>query len=81
MAELYFYEHMSLGRWWPRTEPQEPQRRTSEGRRVKIRGVIKVDAHFAHLPLGALREVYSIDGRFKGSYGPEHLRRVQEANR
>lgn len=79
MPDLYFYEHYSLGRWWPRTEPQQPATRTSDGHRPRIRGVIKVDQRHAHYSLKALREIYSVDGRFVATQDPEHVRRVREA--
>lgn len=74
---LWFYEHMSLGKWWPRTSPDAPVKRSNEGRIRQIRGVIEVDARHAHLSLNALREIYSRDGRFVGTQGTEHYKRVR----
>ena len=74
---LYFYEHKTLGRWWPRTEPGMPTLRTSEGRRRNIRGVIEVNSGHARLSLNALRELYSIDGTLIYTQGPDHVRKVK----
>lgn len=73
---LFFYEHKSLGKWWPRTEPDIPVTRTSEGKVRHIRGVIEVDHRHAHYSLKALRELYSPDGLLIYTQGPEHVRRV-----
>ena len=74
---IYLYEHKSLGKWWPRTEPQPPQMRTSEGKRRHIRGVIAVDPGHMDYSLNALREIYSCDGRLIYTQGVEHVRRVR----
>lgn len=73
---LFYYEHRSLGRWWPRTEQQEPTIRSTEGGRPKIRGVIEVDHRHADLSLNALRDRYSRDGRFIYVMGVEHVKKV-----
>lgn len=74
---LYFYEHKSFGRWWPRTEPERPTLRTTEGRKREIRGVIEVDRGHAHYSLDALRELYSIDGTLIYTQGLDHVRKVR----
>ena len=74
---LYFYEHKSFGRWWPRTEPGMPTLRTSEGRRRNIRGVIEVNSGHARLSLNALRELYSTAGTVIYTQGPDHVRKVR----
>lgn len=76
MEALWFWENKSLGKWWPRTAPDRPSDQSSEGRRLEIRGVIKVSHHHHHLSLNALREIYSRDGRLVGTQGPEHYRAV-----
>ncbi len=74
---LYFYEHKTLGKWWPRTEPGMPTLRTSEGKKRNVRGIIEVDPRHAHLSLKALFELYSIDGLLVYTQGPEHVRKVR----
>lgn len=74
---LYYYEHKTIGRWWPRTEHGMPSVRSSESRRRNIRGVIEVDRGHAHYSLNALREIYSIDGTLIYTQGPDHVRKVR----
>ncbi len=74
--ELWYYEKLTLGRWWPRTEPQPPNVRTSEGSRPKIRGVIKVDPRHVDCSLKALRRRYSREGDLIYTQGPEHVKKV-----
>jgi hypothetical protein len=73
---LFFYEHKSLGKWWPRTEPGIPVTRTSEGKVRHIRGVIEVDPRHAGYTLKSLRELYCPDGLLIHTQGHEHLCRV-----
>ena len=77
MEDLWFWENKSLGKWWPRTAPERPTDRSSEGRRLEIRGAIKVDPRHHHLKLNALREIYSVDGTLVGTQGPDHYRAVR----
>lgn len=74
---LFYYEHQSLGRWWPRTEPREPEVRSVNGGRQVIRGVIEVDTRHFGLTLNALRDRYGRDGRLLYTQGPEHVKKVR----
>lgn len=71
---LFYYEHLSLGRWWPRTEPQV---RSVNGGRQTIRGVIEVDPRHVGLHLNALRARYGRDGHLIYTQGPEHVKKVR----
>lgn len=75
-SELWYWEQCTLGRWWPRTAPEAPSGRSSEGFRPVMRGLIKVDPGHHKLSLKALREIYSVDGHLVGSQGPDHYRAV-----
>lgn len=75
-ARLFFYEHLSLGKWWPRTEPDQPVVVNSEGSRAKIRGVVEVAEDHRHLDLNQLRELYSRDGSLVHTLGPDHVAKV-----
>lgn len=75
--QIYYYEHKTLGRWWPRTEPREPEVRSVNGGRQVIRGVIPVDPRHAHYSLNALRDLYSRDGRLIYTQGIEHVEKVR----
>lgn len=76
--KLWFWEQQTLGKWWPRTAPDQPAPRSTEGRKPVRRGIIEVDARHHHLSLKALHEIYSRDGRFVATQGPEHLKKVME---
>lgn len=73
---LFFYEHLSLGKWWPRTESNRPELVTAEKRRATIRGVIEVAPDHRHLDLNALRDLYSREGSLIHTLGPDHLAKV-----
>ena len=73
---LFFYENLSLGKWWPRTEPTRPEAVNVEKRRATIRGVIEVAVDHRHLDLKDLRELYSREGSLVHTLGPDHVAKV-----
>ena len=75
-GRLFFYEHLSLGKWWPRTEPTIPDAVNVEKRKAKLRGVIEVAPDHRHLDLNALRDLYSRDGALVHTLGPDHVAKV-----
>lgn len=77
MTDLWYWVQRTLGRWYPRTAPDMPPPVTSEGWRLVMRGLIKVDAGHTRYSLNALRELYSIDGRLIYTQGPDHVRKIR----
>lgn len=62
---LWYYEERSpLGRWTPRTSPEQPTARTISGRLIKIRAVREIEPCLLKLTLKQLWAVYSPDGPF-----------------
>lgn len=62
---MFYFEEKKLGLWRPRTQPDMPSAKITDGGTREIRAVAEVLPSIRHLTLDQLQELYGPDGRFQ----------------